>query len=110
MATHGEVVQVKAAIARIETQLEAVSAQIHKATFNAVMTGCDLSEFFPVERKEQLEQFMDRSHPEWNNRKAEFYHFLYTIASKNKRGFARGMIKAMFAREYINQVKWPSYG
>ena len=75
-----------------------------------MMNGCDLSEFFPVERNDQLEQFMDRDHPEWCNRKTEFYHFLYTIASDNKRGFARGMIKALFARKYISTVKWPSSG
>lgn len=109
-ASHHEILLIKASISRIESQLQAVCTQVHKATFKTVMTDCDLSEFFPVERKEQLEQFMDRNHPEWNNRKTEFYHFLYTIASNNKGGFARGMIKAIFTREYISSVKWPSSG
>lgn len=109
-ASHSEVLQVKAAISRIENRLETVSRQVETATFMTVMQGCDLSEFFPVESNAQLEAFMDRNHPDWNSRKNEFYNFLLTIASNNKKGFARGMIKAMFSRDYIMNVKWPSYG
>lgn len=109
-ASYHEILQLKAANSRIESELKELSSQVHKATFKTVMTECDISEFFPVQTKEQLLQFMDREHPDWNLRKTEFYHFLYTIVSDNKRGFARGLIKAIFTREYINTVKWPSTG
>ena len=74
------------------------------------MSGCDISEFFPVETQRQLELFMDRDHPEWEDRKADFFYFLYTIASDTKKGFATGLIKAIFSREYISTSKWPSFG
>lgn len=109
-ATHQEVMEVKATIARIETSLQLVCEQVQKATFNSVMSGCDISEFFPVESNEQLDKFMDRDNSEWSSRKLEFYNLLYTLSTNNKRGFARGMIKALFSRQYINKMKWPSTG
>ena len=109
-ATHRIVLEIRAILSNLESKLELVSGQVRKATFNNLMQGCDISEFFPVENKEQLELFMDREHPEWNNRKTEFYNFLYTIASNTKRGFARGLIKAIFSRQYILKSKWPSFG
>lgn len=109
-ATHKEVVELREEVTKIYSKIDAVLLQVHRATFQNVMQGADISEFFPVESNEQLEQFMDRSHPEWNSRKTEFYHYLYTIASEIKKGFARGMIKALFSRQYIVAVKWPSTG
>ena len=109
-ATHKEVMDIKATLSTMAAALEAVCSQVQAATFVTNMKGCDISEFFPVEKKEQIELFMDRSHPEWENRKTEFYHFLYTIASKNKKGFGRGLIKAIFSRHYISTAKWPSFG
>ena len=109
-ATHKEVMEIKANLSKIESHLETLSLQVQKATFQLAMRGCDISEFFPVEKQEQLEAFMDRSHPEWEDRKAEFYNFLYTIASDSKKGFATGLIKALFSRQYISNAKWPSFG
>lgn len=110
-ANHKEILEMKAALSRLESQVEAVVALIHKSTFNNVMNyGCELSEFFPVERKDQIEIFMNRDHPEWGSRKSEFYHLLYTTATKDKNGFGRGLIKALFSRQYITKVKWPSTG
>ena len=110
-ATHSEVLQIKKNIVEILAKLESLALQVHKATFQTLMHGsADISEFFPVERQEQLELFMDRQHPQWESRRMEFYHFLYTIASDIKKGFARGIIKAMFTRQYIASVKWPSFG
>ena len=109
-AIHQEVLELKATISRIESSIQAVGVQIQKATFNSIMSGCDISDFFPVESKEQLERFMDRDHPQWNARKLDFYYLLYTIASTDRKGFARSLIKALFSRKYINAMKWPSQG
>ena len=106
-ATYKEVLDIKATV---YPQLKAIEAQVQKATFNTVMQGTDISEYFPVERNEQLQLFMDRDHVEWESRKMAFYNFLYTITSSTKKGFARGMIKALFTREYISKAKWPSFG
>ena len=109
-ATHQEVLEMKANLSTMAEKLDSVFTMVQKATLQENMKGCDISEFFPVERNEQLELFMDRDHPDWNDRKAEFYNFLFTIASGLKKGFARGLIKALFTREYISTAKWPSFG
>ena len=100
----------KAALTDLETMLKTVVTQVQQATLMSAMQGTDISEFFPVENNQQLERFMDRDHPDWNSRKMEFYHFLYTTASDVKKGFARGLIKAIFSRSYILGAKWPSSG
>ena len=109
-ATHKDVLEIKASLSKIESHLQILSMQVQKATFQKAMMGCDISEFFPVEKKEQLEAFMDRDHPEWEDRKAEFYNYLLSIASDVKKGFATGLIKALFSRQYISTAKWPSFG
>lgn len=109
-ATHRDVQEIKSTLTKIESNLEALCIQVQRATFQKAMSGCDISEFFPVERQEQLEAFMDRDHPQWEERKAEFYNFLLSIASENKKAFATGMIKAIFSRQYISTTKWPSFG
>ena len=109
-ATHREVLEIKATMSKIESNLEALAMQIQRATFQKAMSGCDISEFFPVEKHEQLEAFMDKDHPQWEERKAEFYNFLLSIASDNKKAFATGLIKAIFSRQFIMRAKWPSFG
>ena len=109
-ASHGEIMSLKAHLSKIEARIEEISTQVQKATFATVMAGSDISEFFPVERLEQLELFMDRSHPEWPSRKTEFYNLLFTTVPTTKRGFAKGLIKALFDRKFIVDVKWPSFG
>ena len=109
-ANHREILKIRTTLSTMKSQLELISVQVQKATFNSVMQGSDISDFFPVERKEQLEVFMDRDHPEWNNRKTEFYNLLYTTATHIKKGFARGLIKTLFSRKYISESKWPTYG
>lgn len=109
-ATHKEVIDLKANIVQIHEKIDSLSLQVRTATFKTLMHGSDISEFFPIETAEQIELFMDRKHPEWESRKMEFYHYLYTVASNIKKGFCRGVIKAVFSRQYITQVKWPSYG
>lgn len=109
-ATYKEVLEVKNHLSMVESKMEIVSSQVAKATFQACMQGADISEFFPVENNVQLESFMDRDHPEWPSRKMEFYNFLYTVTSNTRKGFSRGLIKALFSRDYISNVKWPSFG
>lgn len=109
-ATYREVIEVKKYLENLERKLQSVCTQVAQATFQSCMQSADISEFFPVVDNEHLESFMDRNHPEWPSRRAAFYNLLYTIASNVKRGFARGMIKALFTRDYILSVKWPSFG
>ena len=108
--TYREVMDIKACISRIESNQLSMGTQLQKATFQSAMRGTDISEFFPVDTHGQLEAFMDRDHPEWNSRREEFFNLLYSITTSVKKGFARGLIKALFSRQYISKSKWPSYG
>ena len=109
-ASYSEILALKATLSKLETRIDDIAFQVQKATFNNLMAGCDISEFFPVESQQQLEIFMDRNHPEWPSRRTEFQNFLLTIVSNKRRGFGNGLIKALFTRAYICTVKWPSYG
>ena len=109
-ASYGEILELRNNLKELSDKLDILSSQVKKATFATVMSGADISEFFPVERQEQLELFMDRDHPEWTSRKTEFYNFLFTIVPTSKRGFAKGLLQALFTRKYIWSVKWPSCG
>ena len=109
-ANHREILEIRTILSNMQAKLDLISSQVQKATFNSLMQGSDISEFFPVQTKEQLELFMDRDHPDWNNRKTEFYNLLYTTASHIKKGFARGLIKTLFSRKYISVSKWPTFG
>ena len=109
-ATHREVLEIKAYLYNLASRLDSICLQVQKSTFQNNMKGCDISDFFPVENNEKLELFMDRDHPEWESRKTEFYNFLFSVATNIKKGFARGLIKAIFSREYISTAKWPYAG
>ena len=109
-ATHKEILEVRKCLAQIQSKIESLSQKIDSATFQTVMQSADISEFFPVENNEQLENFMDRANPEWPSRRSGFYNLLLSIASDTKKGFARGMIKALFTRPYICTVKWQPTG
>lgn len=109
-ATHKEVIDLKANVSNLESKLHSVSLQIQKATFQSVMQGADISEFFPVQRAEQLQSFMDREHPEWPSRKSEFYNLLFTIVTDSKKNLSKGLLKTLFCRDYMLTVKWPSAG
>lgn len=109
-ATHKEVVELKEFVRVMASRLDDITSMVEKATFQSVMQGADISEFFPVERNDQLDDFMDRTHPDWPSRRCEFYNFLYTVVSDCKRSFSQALIKAIFSRPYISKVKWPASG
>ena len=109
-ASFKEILEVKKCLEQIKSRIESLSQQIETATFQTVMQSTDISEFFPVENNEQLELFMDRGHPDWPSRRSEFYNLLLSISSNSKKGFARGLIKALFTRPYVSLVKWQPTG
>lgn len=110
-ATHQEVMDLKATVANIISKLDNIALQVQKATFKTLMDDSpDISEFFPVERAEQIENFMDRSHPDWPSRRSQFYSYLFNIVTDSKKNFTKGLLKALFRREYMRTVKWPSSG
>lgn len=109
-AIHQEILDMKAELAKMNAKVDGISHQVQTATFQTVMQGPDMSEFFPVKTPQQLETFMDRSHPEWPSRRSEFYNFLFTCVSDCKKTFVKGLLKSLFTREYMWKVKWPAYG
>ena len=74
------------------------------------MNEVDISEFFPVTSTRNLEKFMDREHKEWPCRRREFYNYLLNIVSDNKKAFTKGLLKALFSRDFMMTIKWPTFG
>ena len=68
----------------------------------------DISEFFPITSLDKLNEFMDRSHPQWSSRLKGFNHLL-TIHDDQKK-FADALLAALFSRDLLASVKWPSAG
>lgn len=50
-ASYKEILELKKHLSAIEARLEAISTQVHRSTFQTLMGGCDISEFFPVEKR-----------------------------------------------------------
>lgn len=107
---HADLQIVKSDVKAIIAKLEDISYQVSKATFQSVMNEVDLSEFFPVHREEQLEDFMDRSHSDWPARKREFFNYLFNCVTDTSKEFSKGLLKALFARDFMMTAKWPSFG
>ena len=81
-----------------------------KPKFDLIFVGVDLSDFFPVERPQQLVDFMDKSHADWNSRRKEFYNFLFNCVTDTKKNFTKAILKTLFTRQYMMKVKWPTFG
>ena len=109
-AIHKEVLELKVMLENLVSRLDSITLMVEKATFQTNMQGADISEFFPVERDDQLELFMDRTHPEWPSRKSEFYNFLFTVVSDCKKSFGKHLLRALFTRPFMSGKKWPSSG
>lgn len=107
---HSDLQRVKSALAELTSTVDVIAYHVQKNNFREAMGGPDISEFFPVENAKQLDDFMDRTHPEWTGRRDEFYNYLYTCITDSKSSFTKGLFKALFTRSYMNTVKWPSFG
>lgn len=109
-AIHKEILDLKATVAEMLLKMNNISQQVQRATFSTLMQGPDISDFFPVYRAEQLQLFMDKTHPEWPARRLEFYNFLFSTVTDSPKTFTKGVLKALFSRKYMLTVKWPGYG
>ena len=109
-ASYTEIQDLKNGRASLEAKVDVIKHHVLQSRFQKAMSGPDMSEFFPVQKQEQLINFLDRTHPQWEARRDEFYNLLFTIATNNKSCFSKGLFKTLFSRTYIVQSKWPSYG
>lgn len=109
-ANHYELKSVKQEVTEMRSDIAEVTAQIKKSTFNNIISGADMSDFFPVTRPQQLIDFMDKTHPEWPSRRTEFFSYLYNCISDSKKTFTKGLLKTLFSRPYMCTVKWPTFG
>lgn len=107
---HSDLQIIKQDNAIIKEQVYDLAIQMKKATFHTLMDTVDLSEFFPVEREAQLEDFMDRTHVDWPARRREFYNYMFNCITPGKKGFAKGLMKTLFSREFMWTTKWPTFG
>lgn len=109
-ANHSDLQKLKLMVDQMFSKVANIEYHVLKSNFQKSMGGPDLSEFFPVERAEQIDQFMDRDHPEWPARRDAFYNLLHTCVTEAKSCMARGLFTTLFTRKYMWTVKWPSTG
>lgn len=109
-ANHYQLKDIQNRMSKQESEIAEIRQIVKKEAFQKDMEAPDIGFFFPVSTPEQLELFMDRSHPEWNARRKEFYNLLFTCLSDQKTAFSKGLIHTLFTREYISEYKWPSSG
>ena len=108
--SYRDIQDLKSGQARLESKIDIIKHHVLRSTFQKAMGGPDLSEFFPVQRQEQLIRFMDRGHPQWEARKNGFYSLLFTMVTNNQGCFCKGLFKTLFSRSYMVDSKWPSFG
>ena len=109
-ANHYQLKELQGRVIGQEEKISFLYENAKKENFNRDMQAPDLGQFFPVQTPDQLEKFMDRTHPEWDARRQEFYNLLYTCISDQKNNFSKGLIYTLFTQDYIKIVKWPSSG
>ena len=88
-----------------------MSSNVNKLMF-MVMTekSLDISDFFPIRSLKKLDEFMDRSHPDFKLRLKEFKQVLVLAIDPNVKKFADALLAALFSRDILAHVKWPSAG
>lgn len=104
---HKEIVSLREEMKGLKEMVATVAHHVKKSTFQKLMNGPYLSEFFPVTSADQLVQFMDRNHPEWPARRDEFAFYLFNCITDSKKSFTKGLLKSLFSRQYMSKVKWP---
>lgn len=107
---HKELTCLREEMKEVKAMVASIAQHVERSTFKKVMSGPDMSEFFPVERGSQLVDFMDRQHPEWPARRDEFAFYLFNCITDYKKAFTKGLLKTLFTREYMSTVKWPRAG
>lgn len=107
---HMDLRDLKKEVKDIQGKLDNVVFLVQKSTLQTVMDESDISVFFPVTHADQIDQFMDRDHQEWNSRRKAFYNYLFTTITESKRAFSKGLLKSLFTRDFMLDVKWPTFG
>ena len=87
-----------------------IKEDLLKFTFHMRMDYCDVGNFFPLKSDQDLQNFLDRSNPDWLLRMKGFNHLLYTTVTNNKRRFGVALLHTLFTRSYISSHGWPLPG
>ena len=66
--------------------------------------------FFPLRSLENLREFMDRDHPDFEIRMEEFQNLMLLAISDSIQKFADALMDIFFTREFAAEIKWPSLG
>lgn len=92
------------------SEVKQIKSDMTKYTFRLHMNCVDIAKFFPLESDDKLEEFMDRSHEDWDARKNSFYDMLYNTVTTKRKRLACGLLHLIFTRNFIGAHKWPMSG
>lgn len=109
-SNHERLMSTEQSMKTIIDMLKEIKEDMRQYNFHLKMETADVGKFFPLSCDEDLQDFMDRKHPEWPKRMKGFYHLLFTTVTKNKRRFGGALLHALFTRDFISCHRWPFPG
>ena len=66
--------------------------------------------FFPLTSRENLKEFMNKQHPDFEIRMQEFQNLMLLTISDSVQKFSDALMDNFFSREFAADIKWPSPG
>ena len=110
-SNHFSLKEVVAMITALTLKVDSVSSNVSKMMFLLLTENTmDISDFFPIKSMAKMNEFMDRTHPEFNIRLREFNNLLLLCADDNIKKFADALLAALFDRKFLSFIIWPTPG
>ena len=95
----------------VEEVVDSIATNVNKLVmFHKGFSKKHVHMFFPLRSQENLRDFMDRQHPDFEIRMEEFQHLMLLTISDSIQKFADALMDIFFTREFAAAVKWPSPG
>ena len=96
---------------RIENKVDLLTTKVDQLLmFHIGVTKHGNCQTFPLRDKEGLEDFMDRSHPDFDKRMNDFNNLMLLTVTNDLQKFIAALMENFFSREFASTYKWPPPG
>ena len=110
-SNHFSMKEMHAMLVALTLKVDTTANNVNKLMYLLItQDSLDISEFFPIKCLKTLNKFMDRTHPQWPLRLKEFKNLLLLCVDDNVKRFQDALLAALFDRDYLSVIKWPSPG
>ena len=95
----------------LEDTVDTIANNVHKLLmYHKGFSKRHIYMIFPLSSRESLRDFMDKQHPDYQNRMEEFQNLMLLTISDSVQKFADALMDNFFTKEFAADVKWPSPG